>query len=72
MMYKIYGQRVCSFCDRAKELLTSRGIPFEYIDVSGNNEALDMFKAKGLRTVPQIWNEEGTHIGGFQELQQSI
>lgn len=67
-MYKIYGQGNCPYCDRAMELLISKGIQFEYINVMEDPAALEMFRGMGLRTVPQIWDEQGNHIGGYQEL----
>ena len=67
-MYKIYGQGICPFCLRAKEYLNSKLIAFEYIDLSMNDSAMQMFRDKGLKTVPQIWDDKGNHIGGYQEL----
>ncbi len=68
---KIYGQEQCFFCTKAKEHLDDRGIEYTYIDISKNAEAMQMFREKGLRTVPQIWNED-IHIGGFEELAKVI
>lgn len=66
---KIYTTDYCGYCMRAKQLLSRKGVPYEEIDVSGD----DAMRAKlvelsgGLRTVPQIWIGE-THVGGYSDL----
>ena len=34
MMYKVYGTRICLYCDKAENLLKTKDLPFEkiYID----------------------------------------
>lgn len=64
----MYTTPYCPFCVQAKILLQHRGIPFEEIDVSGNDALrAEMIEASGRRTVPQIFIN-GLPIGGFQEL----
>ena len=66
---KIYTTDYCGYCRRAKELLSRKGVPFEEIDVTGD----DAMRAKlvdlsgGQMTVPQIWVGE-THVGGYSDL----
>lgn len=71
-VYKIYGQGLCPFCERAKELLKRKNIAYEYVDLSLNPDAMDMFRDLGLRTVPQIWCDKGKLIGGYQELAEAL
>ena len=54
---------------RAKRLLSERGIPYEEIDVTANDEVRDWLirETGGRRTVPQIFIH-GKAIGGFVEL----
>jgi len=65
----MYTTQHCSFCVRAKGLLRHKGVPFEEIDVSANDELREkMIEASGRRTVPQIFINDRP-IGGFEELQ---
>lgn len=66
---KIYVTDYCAFCDRAKALFQKKGVPFEEIDVSNDDEMrLKLVEMSGgMRTVPQIWVGE-THVGGFDNL----
>ncbi len=64
----MYTTQYCPFCVQAKALLRHRGIPFEEIDVGGNDALrAEMVEASGRRTVPQIFIN-GNAIGGFEEL----
>lgn len=65
----IYTTKICPYCIRAKNLLTSKNMSFEEIDVSDNNELREEMikKAGGRRTVPQIFIN-GQHIGGFDDM----
>jgi glutaredoxin 3 len=65
----LYTTQFCGYCGAAKNLLRSKGLDYEEIDVG-----LDLGKrtemvqrARGLRTVPQIFIH-GRHVGGYDEL----
>jgi glutaredoxin 3 len=65
---EIYTTPSCPFCVRAKRLLQARGIPFEEIDVAGDDDLrAQVIDRTGRRTVPQIFID-GRSIGGFEEL----
>ena len=65
---KMYTRTVCSFCDRAKALLHSKGQTWEEINIDEVADARTaMVEASGLQTVPQIWIGD-THVGGFDDL----
>ena len=66
---RIYTTTYCGYCVRAKRLLGERGIPYEEIDVTGDDEARQWLvrETGGRRTVPQIFIN-GKAIGGFVEL----
>ena len=66
-MYRVYGKPSCPFCVRAKEELDKRDLPYEYVDVRFDRNALDLMKSIGARTVPQIF-EGSEHIGGYDDL----
>jgi glutaredoxin 3 len=65
---KMYTRKWCGYCSAAERLLENKGVEFEEIDVTGNNDMRKwLAKVTGQRTVPQIFID-GTSIGGFTEL----
>lgn len=65
----IYTRLACSFCTRAKALLTAKNVAFEEICVSKNPDKRPVMieRAGGATTLPQIFIG-GTHVGGCDEL----
>jgi len=65
---KIYTTYYCGYCRMAKQLLESRKVAFEEIDVSDDDATREwLVTATGRRTVPQIFIGEEP-IGGYEEL----
>jgi glutaredoxin 3 len=66
---EVYTTSYCPFCIRAKTLLTSKGIEFDEIDVTDDQDLRErMVKLSGgRRTVPEIF-VDGRIIGGYDEL----
>jgi glutaredoxin 3 len=66
---EIYTGPLCSYCARAKSLLTAKGIAFKEHDVSGpgGREAMQQ-RLPRARTIPQIFIA-GEHIGGCEDLE---
>ncbi len=65
---RIYTTRICGYCVAAKRLLAARGIPYEEIDVTGDDaKRAWLVEATHRRTVPQIFIGERP-IGGYDEL----
>jgi glutaredoxin 3 len=66
---KIYTTTYCGYCVRAKDLLTRKGVKYEELDVTGNDEMRSKLveMSGGQRTVPQIWVGD-THVGGYSDL----
>ena len=65
---KIYTTPICPYCHRAKRLLDTKGVPYDEIDVSGDDQArIDLAERTGRRTVPQIFIGE-YHVGGSDDL----
>jgi glutaredoxin 3 len=65
---KIYTTRTCAYCMAAKRLLLARNIPYEEIDVTGDDaKRAWLVEATQRRTVPQIFIG-GHSIGGYDEL----
>ena len=65
----IYSTNTCPYCDRAKDLLNSKGATYQEIKIDEDPAKRDEMLAKsdGRRTVPQIFIND-THVGGFDDL----
>lgn len=59
----------CSFCARAKALLTERGYDFVEIPLEHKARSRAVGAITGRGTVPQVF-VNGRHIGGWEELEQ--
>lgn len=68
----IYGKPNCPNCVTAKQLLDSKGIPYEYIDVSVNATALEFLREQDFRSVPAIYKQGYTRVGGLAELKKFL
>ena len=65
---QIYTTRVCGYCIAAKRLLSAKEIPYEEIDVTGDDARRGwLVETTGRRTVPQIFIR-GQSVGGYDEL----
>ena len=64
----IYGTEFCSYCAAARMLLKKKGLDYQDILVSQDDDKRqEMERLSGRQTVPQIFiNDES--IGGFDEL----
>jgi glutaredoxin 3 len=68
-MLKVYSKSNCPFCDRAKHLLTQKGIVYEEVRVDLNPDAREFIMQAGHRTVPQIYLDDQVFVeGGYQGL----
>ena len=65
----MYTGPLCNYCEAAKRLLARNNAPYNEIDISKVDGAMDEMikKANGKRTIPQIFFDND-HIGGYQEL----
>lgn len=64
----IYTTNTCPYCDHAKALLNSKGIPFQEIRVDLDPEKrIEMEVKSQRRTVPQIFINDQA-IGGYDDL----
>lgn len=65
----MYTTAVCPYCQRAEQLLRSKGVTeinFIRVDVEPQLRE-EMMTRTGRRTVPQIYIGD-THVGGFDDL----
>ena len=64
----MYATGWCPYCDRARALLTRKGVAFEEIDIdAAPSRREEMMTRSGRRTVPQIFIGE-VHVGGSDDL----
>jgi len=64
----IYFTGWCPYCQRARDLLSKKGLAFREINVDDDPKLREeMIARSGRRTVPQIFIDE-THVGGCDDL----
>ncbi len=64
----MYATGWCPYCERARGLLTRKGVAFEEIDIDAEPaRRAEMMTRSGRRTVPQIFIGE-VHVGGCDDL----
>lgn len=73
MTYIIYGMTKCNYCVRAKNLLSSKGVSFNYVDIKDHPDAYSfVVDHEGHETVPQVYTMNALgimeHIGGYIDL----
>ena len=64
----VYSTDYCPYCDRAKALLTKKGISYEEIRVEDRPDLRSwLVQATRQRTVPQVF-VNGRPLGGFTDI----
>ncbi len=73
-MYTVITRNQCNFCDTAKALLKGAGQGYTEYNVQSLSSkwVLTLMKQANLKTVPQIFSSDGTHIGGYTELKEFL
>lgn len=73
-MYVIVTRNQCNFCDAAKALLKGSGREYKEYNIQDQESkwVLDLLRKAEIKTVPQIWNSGGVHIGGYTELKELL
>lgn len=66
---EVYSGDYCPYCTRAKQLLQRKNLQYREIrvDMDPNEREKMIQRAKGRRTIPQIFIN-GTHVGGCDDL----
>jgi glutaredoxin len=73
-MWVIVTRNQCNFCDDAKALLKGYGHSFVTYNVQepSSKWVLNLIKQAGYTTVPQVFDPDGKHIGGYTELKEHL
>ena len=69
MTVKVYTKNACGYCNMAKNLLKSKNITFEEVNIQDHPEAREFVINEGHRTMPQIYINE-KNVGGFDQLKK--
>ena len=70
-MLTVYSKNNCPFCEQAKNLLTTKKIAFEVIEIDEDDVAREWLLEQRHRTVPQIYRDGKLFVeGGFQGLKK--
>jgi glutaredoxin len=72
-MIQVYSKNNCPYCTQAKNLLRSRGVAFEEINIEEQPEAREFILAEGHRTMPQIYQDGKLLVaGGYMGLAKQL
>ena len=69
--FVILGRESCPWCDKAKELVTSKDHTFHYFDVMEADSIREFLIQNGMDTVPQVY-KDGEYIGGYSDLENYL
>jgi glutaredoxin 3 len=68
----VWSKPMCPFCDKAKNLLKTKGIEYEERNIAQGWKIQDLLEAApSAKTMPQIWLDD-EYIGGFYELEKKL
>ena len=74
MLY-IYGNSQCIWCERAKSLCELWGLRYEYRNIDEDRHYNDLkvrMQDIDRKTIPQIWDHDDNHIGGYEDLKAKV
>ena len=73
-MYVIVSRDQCEFCDKAKALLKEHHKQYiEYnVQTVSSRWLVPLLLKAGLKTVPQVFDPSGKHIGGYEKLKEVL
>ena len=72
-MITVYSKNNCPYCVQAKNLLKSKGVAFEEINIEEQPEAREFILAEGHRTLPQIYQDGKILVaGGYMGLAKQM
>ena len=70
-VYEVYSSPGCTYCTQAYRLLEQNDKDYISYDIVEDEDALQLMRDNGFRTVPQIFCN-GVYIGGFTDLAEHL
>lgn len=71
-MFTLYTKDNCTYCDQAKMLLTTKGLPFKTLKLGSDITREELLaKIPTARTMPQILKDDQL-VGGYTELKSLL
>lgn len=68
----IYGNQICVWCKKAKQLAENHGLKVDWRDTDQDVNYNDLkIKIPEVKTIPQIW-WNNRYIGGYDEFASEI
>ena len=66
MKVKLFSKPGCGQCIATERAFKSKGVDYEYVDLSTDEEAVATIKSLGYLGAPVVYLDEDTHWTGFQ------
>lgn len=63
----VFGRANCKWCDKAIELLESKGVDFDYYGIDTNPILKTVILGMGVKTVPAIFCNT-VFVGGYEDI----
>lgn len=70
-MFTVWSMPECPWCDKVYDLLESAGIEYE-IATMPKNELKAKMRMLNVTTVPQVFDHEGYHLGGYETTKKYV
>lgn len=64
-MITVYAKPNCVQCNATYRALDAKGLPYRSVDLTGDDEAMNLVKAMGYQQAPVIVTD-GDHWSGFR------
>lgn len=65
-MVKLYSKPACVQCTATKKAFDKKGIKYDLVDLSLDQDALEFVASLGYRAAPVVFVDESTHWAGFR------
>jgi len=68
----LFTTRTCSICNQAKSVLRAKGVHFQEVDITYDENAQGYLRSLNLLTVPQFFLDDEHLPGGLRQLRQRL
>jgi len=72
MTFKMLSKDNCPWCDKAKQLLEEKGVPYRDFHYNEHPMIMLLMRKSSMTTVPQVWIDHPSgkpfYIGGYEDL----